>query len=102
MKALVIGAAIAPDDISPLCDRVRRLMEDAHQRVIECDVAGVVSPDAATVDALARLQLTARRMGGEIRLRDASDELIDLIAFMGLAHVMRCEKLRLKSRGQSE
>jgi len=57
---------------------------------IVCDV-GALAPDAVAVDALARLQLTARRLGLEIRLRDASSELQDLLAFVGLRNVLRVE-----------
>ena len=53
-----------------------------------CDVGGVAA-DAVTVDALARLQLAARRHGCGCRLRGASDELRGLVAFMGLADVLR-------------
>jgi ABC-type transporter Mla MlaB component len=52
-----------------------------------CDVRGV-EPDAATVDALARLQLGARRAGCQVRLRNASDELLELVSFMGLSDVL--------------
>ena len=45
-------------------------------------------PDAVTVDALARLQLAVRRHGFRIRLRYASSELLELVAFMGLADVL--------------
>ena len=51
------------------------------------DVQGV-RPDALTVDALARLQLVARRDGCRVRLRGASQELLQLIAFMGLTEVL--------------
>ena len=47
-----------------------------------------VEPDAVTVDALARLQLAARRLGCQVRLRNASDELRELVAFMGLCDVL--------------
>jgi hypothetical protein len=40
------------------------------------------------VDALARLQLAARRRGCVIRLRHASPELLELVDFMGLADVL--------------
>ena len=43
---------------------------------------------AVTVDVLARLQLAARRSGRSIVLRNASAELLDLVAFMGLADVL--------------
>jgi hypothetical protein len=55
---------------------------------IVCDVDGV-KPDAATVDALARLQLAAGRRECRIRLRGASRELLELLAFMGLGDVLR-------------
>jgi ABC-type transporter Mla MlaB component len=47
-----------------------------------------LAADAATVDALARLQLGARRRGGQIELCGASAELRELIAFMGLCEVL--------------
>jgi len=47
-------------------------------------VGGVRSPDLATVDALARLQLAARRLGGSLRLRDVGDELGELLDLVGL------------------
>ena len=57
---------------------------------IVCDV-GALAPDAGAVDALARLQLTAGRLGLEIRLHRASTELLELIAFVGLRDVLRVE-----------
>jgi hypothetical protein len=57
---------------------------------IVCDV-GALAPDAEAVDALARLQLTARRLGYEIRLRDASVDLQDLLDFAGLSDVLCVE-----------
>ena len=57
---------------------------------IVCDV-GALAPDAAAVDALARLQLNAKRRGLEIRLRHASSELQELLAFLGLDDVLRVE-----------
>jgi hypothetical protein len=57
---------------------------------IVCDV-GALAPDAAAIDALARLQLAARRLGLEIRLSHASRELLGLLAFVGLSEVLRVE-----------
>ena len=48
-----------------------------------------LAPDAVTVDALARLQLAARRNGSEIRLQNASAELLELAGFMGLRGVLQ-------------
>ena len=56
-----------------------------------------LDPDALTIDALARLQLSSRRVGLELRLRHASNELQELLAFVGLDEV-----LRLEAGGQPE
>jgi len=46
------------------------------------------APDVLTVDALARLQLSARRHGRRVRLRAASDELRELIDLLGLSETL--------------
>ncbi|HEX9416270.1 MAG TPA: hypothetical protein VF895_06140 [Gaiellaceae bacterium] len=58
--------------------------------MIVCDVQAL-SPDLVAVDALARLQLSVRRLGQEIRLRHASAELRDLLNLVGLRDVLRVE-----------
>ena len=65
-------------------------MMGAPASTIVCDVR-TVSPDAAAVDALARLQLNAQRLGLELRLRHASSALRELIEFAGLDQVLRVE-----------
>ena len=57
---------------------------------IVCDV-GALAPNGVAVDALARLQLAAGRLGLKIRLRHASRELQELLAFAGLDDVLRVE-----------
>jgi ABC-type transporter Mla MlaB component len=54
------------------------------------ELAGVAA-EVATVNALARLALAARRQGCQLLLCGASEELRALIAFMGLAEVLRLE-----------
>jgi hypothetical protein len=85
--AFAIRGPIAPADLTGLCHRVCALLGGSDARVAECDVFGV-QPDAVTVDALARLQLAARRHGCTVRLRNASPELTALVAFMGLEDVL--------------
>jgi hypothetical protein len=65
-------------------------MAGPRPSTIVCDVAAL-APDAAAIDALARLQLAARRLGLEIRLRHASSDLLGLLAFVGLSEVLRVE-----------
>jgi ABC-type transporter Mla MlaB component len=87
MTDFAIWGPIAHEDLPGLADRVCALLHAGGPGVARCNVAGV-EPDAVTVDALARLQLAARRLGCEIRLRNASEELRQLIAFMGLRDVL--------------
>ena len=87
--SLVFGieGPIARADLPGLCDRVCGLLERSQAVVAYCRVRGV-EPDAVTVDALARLQLAAHRHGCQVQLVDASDELLELVAFMGLRDVL--------------
>ncbi len=70
------------------------LLSPAEPSPIVCDVGAITDPDAATVDALARFQLVARRAGQQVRLTHASPELRRLLAFMGLAGVLPVEPER--------
>jgi hypothetical protein len=65
-------------------------MTGPRPSTIVCDV-GALAPDAPAVDVLARLQLEAKRLGHEIRLRNASNELRELLIFAGLRDVLRVE-----------
>jgi ABC-type transporter Mla MlaB component len=82
-----VRGPITRADLPGLCERVCELLARSGPGVVLCDV-GSVGPDAVTVDALARLQLAARRYGCQVRLRNASPELLELVAFMGLADVL--------------
>ena len=82
-----IRGPIAREDLPGLCDRVCSLLERTGAGVALCDVRGV-EPDAVVVDALARLQLGAKRHGCQVRLRGASRELRELVDFMGLTDVL--------------
>jgi hypothetical protein len=68
-------------------------------RCITLDVSAL-PPDVLTIDALARLELAARRGGLRFRLHDASDQLRDLIAFVGLTDVLRVEPRRQAEQGE--
>jgi hypothetical protein len=56
----------------------------------EIEVARVVSPrpGLAVVDALARLQLAARRRGGVIRLHRTAPDLVALLDLVGLLELV--------------
>ena len=84
--AFAVRGPIRAADLPGLCDRVCTLLTESRPTAAVCDVRGV-EPTAATVDALARLQLAAKRLGCRVHLRGASGDLRDLVAFMGLEDV---------------
>jgi ABC-type transporter Mla MlaB component len=75
-------------------DRVCPLLDRAAGQTVIADVAGV-EPDAVALDALARLQLAARRRGCRVVLRGASPELRALVRFAGLSEVLPAATARL-------
>jgi hypothetical protein len=95
-----IEGPIARADLPGLCARVRGLLEGTGATVALCNVGADVGANAVTADALARLQLLAGRLGCRVLLRDASDELLELLAFMGLQNVVPA--LRREARRQTE
>ena len=83
-----IGTPLARADLDGLCARICVLLAQPGIQVAFCDCSQVGEVDAVIVDALARLQLAARRRGCEVRLRNVSPELRELVAFMGLIAVL--------------
>ncbi|HEY2141867.1 MAG TPA: STAS domain-containing protein [Solirubrobacteraceae bacterium] len=75
-------------DLPGLVKRTCALFENGGFDVLHCEVTGVAA-DAVAVDALARLALTAGRAGCHVRLCGVSEELRELVAFMGLSEVLR-------------
>lgn len=57
----------------------------------ERDDDGTRASDLGTVDALARLQLVARRLGCRIRLVQPAPALVELIEFAGLREVFEID-----------
>jgi ABC-type transporter Mla MlaB component len=86
--SFTVWGPILRADIPGLAERVCRLLEEGDAEVAWCDVTDVGATDAVTVEALARLQIVAQRRGCLVVLVNPSQELRDLIAFMGLTGVI--------------
>jgi ABC-type transporter Mla MlaB component len=89
---LAIGGAIARSDIPGICEGVRVLLLDRDSDLVVCDLVELDQRDAVAVDALARLQLTARRLGCTIRLRHADREVRGLVVLMGLCDALPLDR----------
>ncbi|MDJ0343797.1 STAS domain-containing protein [Streptomyces sp. H10-C2] len=87
----VLDAPLTRAGIPALCARLRARLHGSEGGWVTCDVAALTEPDAGTVEALARLQLTARRLGSRIRLRNAGGRLCGLLALAGLRDVLPLE-----------
>ena len=87
---LVMIGPITRDGIPALCERARVLLLSCHIGPVACDVGALAEPDVVTVDGLARLQLTARRLGYRVELRRACGELEELLVLTGLGNVLPC------------
>ena len=86
-------------EIPWLCVRLQVLAASVAADRLVCDVGAVRDPDVVTVEALARLQLTARRSGRDLRIGPASPELEALLDLTGLAEVIRSAPAQASRRG---
>jgi hypothetical protein len=82
---VALSGHIGPDDADRLCACVGATAARDPRDPICYDVQAVESPDVGTVDALARMALTARRHGRRLELRGAKRNLGELLVFAGLA-----------------
>ena len=82
-----IGAPIGPERVERMCEVLRDAILASDAERVVCDLGDAGAPDAATVDLLARLALTSRRLGRRMCLREPVPELMELLDFMGLAGV---------------
>ena len=87
---LIMIGPVTRDAIPALCERARRLLAGCDAGPVSCDVDALAEPDAVTIDALARLQLTALRLGHRVELQRARGPLVELLVLSGLSGVLRC------------
>ncbi|MFC7547664.1 STAS domain-containing protein [Plantactinospora sp. GCM10030261] len=85
---VVLPATVTRADIPDLCARAADLLRDAGRGTVLCEVSGVARPDVVTVEALARLRLTARRYGRRLLVCGAGPDLLRIIALLGLADAL--------------
>ena len=98
---VVAGPVDDQDDVRALCEQLGAVMAGCAAATVVCDVYAL-PPDARALEALARLQLTARRAQRRIRLQRASRELLQLLEFAGLAEVIPYELAIVERQRQAE
>jgi len=86
--SFAVGPTVTRADIPVLCAGLAEVVRGRDADVVICEVAGVTRPDVATVEALARLSLTARRHGWRLAVVGAGPDLVRLIRLLGLADLL--------------
>jgi hypothetical protein len=100
---LVLSWPIGPGDAVVLSERVRSLLTDGAYDLVVCDATALSDCGLDGVALLATLQLTARRVGGWVEVRNAPPRLHALLAMAGLCGVVGvCEPSELEAGLQAE
>jgi ABC-type transporter Mla MlaB component len=84
---LALDGQLARARLPNICRSLWMVLAGSGATLAVCDLRGVRA-DLATVDALARLKLFARRRGCTVVLRKAPAELLDLVELLGLSDVL--------------
>jgi hypothetical protein len=96
-----VGDADNLPAIIGLCARLHELA--SGDVAVACDVEHIEGTAGDVVDALARLQLAARRSRGSIRLRGVRPPLRELLVIVGLeTAIPMCDQLRDEVRREAE
>src|SRR5262245_38488995 len=117
----LIPRLLCSDDLRPPASSVPRMTTDDHPRAragssggaprpppepnarVGCDAGRFGRPDVEAIETLALLQLAARRRGLRLVLYGATEELRDLLAWVGLDAALPCaEGSGMEPRGQAE
>ncbi|WP_308315059.1 STAS domain-containing protein [Streptomyces sp. C10-9-1] len=94
---LRITGVLRPADVPRLCEALTEALRTGHgeggpRPVV--DVGLLTRADLTAVDALARLQLTARRHGTALRVRGGTPQLLGLLDLVGLVGPAAAERTR--------
>ncbi|HZG96716.1 MAG TPA: STAS domain-containing protein [Nocardioidaceae bacterium] len=85
---LILPPFVEPAAITGLCRGLEAILDDPEVTRATVDTGAMAHPDITTVDALARLQLTARRRGRSMHLAHMTPALHDLLALAGLGDTL--------------
>jgi anti-anti-sigma regulatory factor len=96
---VVFEGPMAPDDLARLCEVVGISVDRRRPDLVVCDLGSLTDADLATIDALARLQLTSQRLGSQMIVRNAPPQLRNLLVLVGLGQIVR---LSVELRRQAE
>ncbi|CAM5265416.1 STAS domain-containing protein OS=Streptomyces alboniger OX=132473 GN=CP975_21940 PE=4 SV=1 [Streptomyces alboniger] len=82
-----IAGPLRTEDVPRLCEQVAAARHGPGTDVI-CDVTAMTTSDLSAVEAIARMQLAARRAGRRVRLRNPAPALLALLGLVGLTELL--------------
>ncbi len=88
---VVVHPELTRADIWVLADRLVRRLRDGNVATVLVDASRVQTPDLVYVEALTRLQLSARRNGSRVRLIGPCPRLLELLAVLGLDDMLAAD-----------
>jgi hypothetical protein len=98
-----VGAGVGRAEIPALCADLAGRLRGRAPDVVICELAGPGRPGVATVEAIARLRLTAQRHGWRLHVRDPSPDLLAVVVVVGRGparpprHRLRTTRDRVKT-----
>lgn len=96
---LVVLGPVQRSEIQAVCERTRTLLQGDATTDLVCDIAIFERPCAVLLDALARLELVAKRLERSMHLRNASPDMRALLGLTGLAEVLPQSRMTRRARG---
>ena len=81
---MAVRPHLARDEVRALGEQLVRRLSEGDVAEVQLDVSNVRTPDVAYIDALARMQLVARRQGSSVRLIGPCPRLLELLILVGL------------------
>jgi ABC-type transporter Mla MlaB component len=82
---------LAREEVRALGEQLVRRLSEGDVAEVQVDVSSVRRPDVAYIDALARIQLVARRHDSRVRLIGPCSRLLELLVLVGLEDTFRDE-----------
>ncbi|WP_308286020.1 STAS domain-containing protein [Streptomyces drozdowiczii] len=87
--AVVLPDPLTRADVPRLCTELAAALTTSPTPEAACDASAVAHPDLTTIEAIARLSLTARRAGApSLRLHGTPPELRALLDLVGLGETL--------------
>ncbi len=85
---VVVDGRLDPSDAPSVCGALQAGLSGPNVGSVICRGRGLVEPDLATVDLLARLRLAAHRSGCVMRVESPSLRLRELLVLAGLEDLL--------------